>query len=67
MNDFAKWRYALIAVVLILGAIYALPNMFLPQPAVQVSANRTGTVDRRSRKRSRVRWRRTSSRSRALN
>ena len=45
MNDFAKWRYALIAVVLILGAIYALPNMFLPQPAVQVSANRTGTVD----------------------
>ncbi|WP_018974127.1 protein translocase subunit SecD [Rudaea cellulosilytica] len=45
MNDFAKWRYALIAVVLILGAIYALPNAFFPQPAVQVSANRTGTVD----------------------
>ena len=45
MNDFAKWRYALIAVVLILGAIYALPNAFLPQPAVQISANRGGAVD----------------------
>ncbi|MBN8884264.1 MAG: protein translocase subunit SecD [Rudaea sp.] len=45
MNDFAKWRYALIAVVLILGTIYALPNTFLPQPAVQVSANRGGTLD----------------------
>ena len=45
MNDFAKWRYALIAVVLILGAIYALPNTFFPQPAVQISANRGGTVD----------------------
>lgn len=45
MNDFAKWRYALIAVVLILGTIYALPNTFLPQPAVQVSVNRGGTLD----------------------
>jgi len=45
MNDFAKWRYALIAVVLILGTIYALPNAFLPQPAVQISTNRGGTLD----------------------
>ncbi|MBS0591575.1 MAG: protein translocase subunit SecD [Proteobacteria bacterium] len=45
MNDFAKWRYALIAVVLILGTIFALPNFFLPQPAVQISANRGGTID----------------------
>jgi preprotein translocase subunit SecD len=45
MNDFAKWRYALIAVVLILGTIYALPNTFLPQPAVQISVNRGGTLD----------------------
>jgi preprotein translocase subunit SecD len=45
MNEFAKWRQALIALVLILGAIYALPNLFLPQPAVQISANRGGTID----------------------
>jgi preprotein translocase subunit SecD len=45
MNDFAKWRQALIVLVLILGAIYALPNLFLPQPAVQISANRGGAID----------------------
>ena len=45
MNDFAKWRYALIALVLVLGTIYALPNVFLPQPAVQISANHGNPVD----------------------
>jgi preprotein translocase subunit SecD len=45
MNEFPKWKYALIAIVLVLGAIYALPNVFVPQPAVQISANRGGSVD----------------------
>jgi preprotein translocase subunit SecD len=45
MNDFAKWRYALIVIVLILGTIYALPNVFFPQPAVQISGNRGAVVD----------------------
>ena len=45
MNEFPKWKYALIAVLLVLGAIYALPNVFVPLPAVQVSANRGGNVD----------------------
>ncbi len=45
MNEFPKWKYALIAVILVLGAIYALPNVFAPLPAVQVSANRGGSVD----------------------
>ena len=45
MNEFPKWKYILIAVMLVLGVIYALPNMFIPQPAVQISANRGGSVD----------------------
>jgi preprotein translocase subunit SecD len=45
MNEFSKWKYALIGLILALGFIYALPNAFIPQPAVQISANRGGTVD----------------------
>ncbi len=45
MNEFPKWKYALIGLVLVLGFIYALPNVFIPQPAVQISANTGGTVD----------------------
>ena len=45
MNDFPKWKYALIAVVILLGFVYAAPNLFPPQPAVQISANRGGKVD----------------------
>lgn len=40
MSDFPRWKYLLVAVVMILGVIYALPNAFPPVPAVQVTANR---------------------------
>jgi preprotein translocase subunit SecD len=45
MSDFPRWKYALVAIVLALGIVYALPNVFLPVPAVQITANRNGTVD----------------------
>jgi preprotein translocase subunit SecD len=45
MNDFPKWKYALIAVVILLGFIYALPNVFPPVPAVQISASHEAKVD----------------------
>jgi preprotein translocase subunit SecD len=45
MTDFPRWKYALVAIVLALGIVYALPNAFLPVPAVQITANRNGTVD----------------------
>jgi len=45
MNDFPKWKYALIAVVIVLGFIYALPNVFPPVTAVQISASRDAKVD----------------------
>ena len=41
MIDFPRWKYALVALVMLFGVIYALPNAFVPIPAVQVSANDT--------------------------
>ena len=40
MSDFPRWKYALVALVMLFGVIYALPNAFKPVPAVQVTANR---------------------------
>ncbi len=40
MSDFPRWKYALVALVMLFGVIYALPNAFPPVPAVQVTANR---------------------------
>ncbi|HET7268465.1 MAG TPA: protein translocase subunit SecD [Oleiagrimonas sp.] len=46
MSDFPRWKYALVVVVLALGVLYAVPNLFPRQPAVQISANRGATVDK---------------------
>jgi preprotein translocase subunit SecD len=45
MNDFPRWKYVLVAAVLLFGIVYALPILFPQQPAVQISANRGATVD----------------------
>ncbi|MGA7439844.1 MAG: protein translocase subunit SecD [Luteibacter sp.] len=45
MSDFPRWKYALVVIVLLVGIVYALPNVFPPQPAVQISGNRGATVD----------------------
>jgi preprotein translocase subunit SecD len=45
MSDFPRWKYALVVIVLLLGIVYALPNIFPQQKAVQVSGSRGATVD----------------------
>jgi preprotein translocase subunit SecD len=40
MNRYPVWKYAIILVALLVGAIYTLPNFFGESPAVQVSAAR---------------------------
>ncbi|QIM53666.1 protein translocase subunit SecD [Hydrogenophaga crocea] len=40
MNRYPLWKYAIIVVALLIGAIYALPNLFGEAPAVQVSAGK---------------------------
>ncbi len=37
MNRYPLWKYLLLLVVLGLGALYALPNIFPEQPAIQIS------------------------------
>ena len=38
MNRYPVWKYLIIAVALLVGVIYALPNVFGESPAVQVSS-----------------------------
>lgn len=38
MNRYPLWKYAIIVITLLIGAVYALPNLFGEAPAVQVSA-----------------------------
>ena len=35
-NTFRPWQYALILFVLVMGAIYSAPNLFQPDPALQI-------------------------------
>ena len=39
MKPFGIWKYLLILIILSFGIIYALPNLYAPDPAVQVSYN----------------------------
>ena len=40
MNKYPLWKYAIIAIAIVVSAIYAAPNLFGDVPAVQVSAQR---------------------------
>ncbi len=39
MNRYPLWRYILLAILIVLGVIYALPNVFGDDPAVQISTH----------------------------
>jgi preprotein translocase subunit SecD len=41
MNRYPWWKYAIIAVALLVGLLYALPNVFGEVPAVQISAGKS--------------------------
>jgi preprotein translocase subunit SecD len=45
MNKYPVWKYLLILAIVLVGAIYALPNLFGEYPAVQVSPTRTTKID----------------------
>jgi preprotein translocase subunit SecD len=40
MNRYPVWKYAILVVALLLGALYTLPNFFGEAPAVQVSSGK---------------------------
>ncbi|QNP40155.1 protein translocase subunit SecD [Lysobacter solisilvae (ex Woo and Kim 2020)] len=45
MLTYARWKYAAFLIVLLLSAVYAVPNLFPQDPSVQVTANRGAPVD----------------------
>lgn len=45
MNQFPLWKYLLVLFVLVIGIMYALPNLFGEDYAVQVSGTRGAQVD----------------------
>ncbi|MEO7558072.1 MAG: protein translocase subunit SecD [Gammaproteobacteria bacterium] len=44
-NQYPLWKYLLVLVIVIAGFIYALPNLYGEDPAVQVSPTRTTKID----------------------
>ncbi len=53
MNQYPRWKYILILLIITIGTIYALPNLYGKDPALQISAARgsnlpldiTSTID----------------------
>jgi len=45
MLEFARWKYALVALVLVLAAVFALPNVFGEDAALQVARKDRGAVE----------------------
>ncbi len=41
MNRYPTWKYILVAVVILIGLLYTIPNFYGESPAVQVSATKT--------------------------
>jgi len=44
MNQYPAWKYLLILLVLLTGALYALPNLFGEDPAIQVTSTRGAAI-----------------------
>jgi preprotein translocase subunit SecD len=51
MLEYARWKYVVVLVVVLLSALYALPNVFPQDPSVQITANRGAAVDAALRQR----------------
>ena len=45
MLTYPRWKYVAFLIVLLLSAVYAVPNIFPQDPSVQVTANRGAPVD----------------------
>lgn len=45
MNRYPLWKYLLVLTIVVVGFVYALPNLYGEYPAVQISPTRTTKVD----------------------
>lgn len=44
MNQYPLWRYVLLAFIILVGVIYALPNLYGEDPAIQISAKEGASI-----------------------
>lgn len=51
MLEYARWKYVVILLVVLLSALYALPNLYPQDPSVQITANRGAAIDAALRQR----------------
>ena len=51
MNQYPLWKYLLLVLVVAFGAIYALPNLYGEDPAIQISPLRAAQIDKAMRAR----------------
>jgi preprotein translocase subunit SecD len=45
MNQYPLWKYLLLIFILVVGVIYALPNLYGADPSLQISGSRNHEVD----------------------
>ena len=45
MNQYPSWKYIIIVAVIVISALYAMPNLYGDDPAVQITSTRSSTVD----------------------
>ncbi|MGD9600702.1 MAG: protein translocase subunit SecD [Gammaproteobacteria bacterium] len=45
MNQYPLWRYLLVLAVIVVGTLYALPNLYGQDPALQISPRRSAPID----------------------
>ena len=53
MLEYARWKYIVAALILVVATFYSLPNLFPQDAAVQITANRGNAVDAALRERAR--------------
>ncbi|MBW9262592.1 MAG: protein translocase subunit SecD [Candidatus Thiodiazotropha sp. (ex. Lucinisca nassula)] len=51
MNQYPIWKNLMVLVVVLLGALYALPNLFGQDPSMEISATRDAVVDQTTQNR----------------
>ncbi|MCO6524975.1 MAG: hypothetical protein J6562_08130, partial [Candidatus Schmidhempelia sp.] len=45
LNRYPLWKYIMLVAIILVGLIYALPNIYGEDPAIQISGLRGATVD----------------------
>ena len=42
MNKYPGWKYCLLAIIIVVSLIYALPNLYGEEPSIQISSTTAG-------------------------